>query len=110
LRDPQGVANIATLTMPFINRLAMRYALFVNLHPALEGSYGKLSYVLSAGVAAVPLLFVFRSHARIPVQGESQALLRSSPSAPLLFIELFRRMDFQIPLARDASLTKKEHK
>lgn len=64
LRDHHGVVNLATRTIPYIACLAMVYAVVANLYPAQEGVYGKLPYVFLVYLAAVLLLFVFRTRAK----------------------------------------------
>ena len=68
LRDHHGVVNLATRTIPYIAGLAMVYAVVANLYPAPEGVYGKLPYVFLSYLAAVLLLFVFRSRPKPSVQ------------------------------------------
>jgi amino acid transporter len=68
LRDHHGVENAASKTIPYIACLAMVYALVANLYPAPEGVYGKLPYVYLAYLAAVLLLFVFRSRPKPSMQ------------------------------------------
>jgi amino acid transporter len=68
LRDHHGVVNVATKTIPYIACLAMVYAVVANLYPAQEGVYGKLPYVYLAFLAAVLLLFMFRTSPKPPVR------------------------------------------
>ncbi|HUA00216.1 MAG TPA: APC family permease [Candidatus Aquilonibacter sp.] len=67
LRDHHGVENLATKTIPWIAVGAMVFALVANLYPVPEGVYGKLPFVFLAYLAAVLLLFAFRSRAKASV-------------------------------------------
>jgi hypothetical protein len=71
LRDHHGVVNAATKTIPWIACAAMVYALFANLYPVQEGVYGKLPYIFFAYLAAVLLLFAFRTGGKTSVPEES---------------------------------------
>jgi amino acid transporter len=71
LRDHHGVVNAATKTIPWIACIAVAFALVANLYPVPEGAYGKLPYIFLAYLAAVLLLFVFRSRAKTSAGEES---------------------------------------
>jgi len=71
LRDRHGVENFATKTIPWIAVAAMSFAFVANLYPVPEGVYGKLPFVFLAYLAAVLLVFAFRSRAKAPVAEES---------------------------------------
>jgi amino acid transporter len=71
LRERHGVANVATKTIPWIACAAMVFAVVANLYPVPEGAYGKLPFIFLAYLAAVLLLFAFRSRAKTSVAEES---------------------------------------
>ena len=69
LRDHHGVENLSTKTIPWLAFIAMVLTLAANLYPVPEGAYGKLPYIYLAYLAAVLLLFVFRSRPKTSVPG-----------------------------------------